>query len=96
MFMIAAGYFVDHFGRRRIYYFGFIFFAIAAIGPALSQSIEWLIFFRAVQGFAAEIIFTIGVALLPQAFPEDEQNRAIGIFSAITGIGLAIGESIPW
>lgn len=91
MFMIAAGYFGDRFGRRRIYYFGFIFFAIAAIGAALSQSIEWLIFFRAVQGFAAAIIFTTGVALLPQAFPADEQNRAIGIFSAITGIGLVIG-----
>ncbi|VVC76402.1 Multidrug resistance protein Stp [Aquicella siphonis] len=91
MFMIVAGQAGDLFGRERIFIFGFILFGIAAMGSALAGSIEWLIFFRAIQGFAGAIIFTIGVSLLPQAFPANEQTRAIGIFSAFNGAGLAIG-----
>src|SRR3990167_10960186 len=91
MFMIAVGRFADIFGRRKVFYIGFIFFGIAAIGAGLSPTIQWLIFFRAVQGGAAAIIFTVGVALLPQAFPAAEQTKAIGIFSAFNGVGLAAG-----
>lgn len=91
MFMIAAGRIGDLFGRKRIYYCGFILFLIAAIGAGYSPTIHWLTFFRAAQGFAAAIIFTLGVALLPQAFPASEQTRAISFFSAFNGAGLAMG-----
>jgi EmrB/QacA subfamily drug resistance transporter len=91
MVMILAGRVGDILGRRKIFYFGFVIFLLAAIGAGLSSSIDMLIFFRGIQGFAAAIIFTLGVALLPQAFPEDEQAKAVGIFSAFNGAGLAIG-----
>lgn len=91
MFMIAAGHAGDRLGRKRVFFFGFFLFGIAAIGAGCSPTIAWLIFFRAIQGFSAAIIFTIGVSLLPQAFPVNEQTRAIGIFSAFNGAGLAIG-----
>lgn len=91
MFMITSGLWGDIFGRKKIFYFGFIIFAIAAMGAGWAPNIQWLIFFRAIQAFAAGIIFTLGVALLPQAFPPNEQTRAIGIFSAFNGAGLAVG-----
>ncbi len=91
MFMIIAGKSGDLLGRKKVFYFGFIIFGIAAIGAANSHSIQMLIFFRAIQGFAAAIIATIGVALLPQAFPANEQMRAIGVYSAFNGAGLALG-----
>lgn len=94
MFMIAAGRAGDVLGSKKVFYFGFVVFAIAAIGAANSPTIQWLIFFRAIQGFAAAIIATVGVALLPQAFPAEEQNRAIGIFTAFNGAGLALGPFI--
>ncbi|KTD18557.1 multidrug efflux system protein [Legionella lansingensis] len=91
MFLIAAGQAGDLFGRKRVFFLGFALFAGGALGAGGSPSIEWLIFFRALQGFAVAIIFTIGVALLPQAFPEEEQAKAIGVYSAFNGAGLAIG-----
>src|SRR5688572_27659442 len=69
MFMIAAGKFGDIFGRRRVFYIGFIFFGIAAFGAGAATSINWLIFFRGLQGIASAIVATNSVALLPQAFP---------------------------
>lgn len=94
MFMIAAGKCGDMWGHRKVLYFGFIAFAIAAIGAATSNSIEWLIFFRGLQGFAAAIIFTISASLISTVFPEEQHHKAIGIYSAITGAGLALGPLI--
>lgn len=91
MFMIVSGLAGDMLGRKKVFYFGFIIFAVAAVGAGSASNIQWLIFFRAIQGFAGAIIFTLGVALLPQAFPANEQTRAIGIFSAFNGAGLAVG-----
>lgn len=91
MFMIIAGKAGDLLGPKKVFYFGFILFAIAAIGAGSSSTIQWLIFFRSIQGFAAAIIATVGVTLLPLAFPANEQTKAIGIYSAFNGAGLAIG-----
>lgn len=91
MFMIIAGKTGDILGRKKVFFWGFVLFGTAAIGAANSPSIEWLIFFRSMQGLGAAIIFTVGVALLPQAFPPNEQTRAVGIFSAFNGAGLALG-----
>lgn len=91
MFMIVSGQAGDLFGRQKIFYLGFILFAFAAIGAGWAPTIQWLIFFRGIQGLGAGIIFTLGVSLLPQAFPEKQQTFAIGIFSAFNGAGLALG-----
>lgn len=91
MSMIVAGRLGDLFGRRKLFYWGFLFFVIATIGAGLSASIAWLVFFRGLQGVATAIIFTLGPALLPQAFPQQHQTRAIGVYVALTGIGMALG-----
>jgi EmrB/QacA subfamily drug resistance transporter len=91
MSMITAGKIGDMWDRRLLFYIGFIIFAIAAIGAALSPNLTSLIIFRGIQGFSAAIIFTQSAVLLPQAFPKDEQRLAIGIYSTFTGLGLAIG-----
>src|SRR3989338_10072891 len=59
MFMIAAGLAGDLFGRKKIFFFGFVLFSIAAFGAGSAQTIQWLIFFRDIQGFSGAIIFTI-------------------------------------
>lgn len=94
MFMVISGKAGDLFGRKRLFFAGFLIFGIAAVGAALSATIHELIFFRGIQGFAAAIVATLGVALLPQAFPEKEQTHAISIFSAFNGAGLALGPFI--
>jgi EmrB/QacA subfamily drug resistance transporter len=91
MSMIAVGRAGELFGKKLVFYIGFVLFAIGAIGAGNAQTIHSLIFFRAIQGFAVATVFIIGVALLPQAFPANEQTRAIGVFSAFNGVGLAIG-----
>ncbi|MCB1498298.1 MAG: multidrug effflux MFS transporter [Bauldia sp.] len=56
----------DMIGRKRPLYFGLALFAAGAIGSGLSPSIEWLIFFRFVQGIGAA-----ACAVTPRAIIRD-------------------------
>lgn len=89
--MIASGRFADLYGRKKVFYYGVTFFAIAACGTGLSPNMPFLIFFRGLQGLGASVLFISSAALITDAFPSEHHNKAIGIFSAITGLGLAIG-----
>lgn len=91
MTMIAIGKFADLWGRKRVFYWGTILFAIAACGAGLSATIESLIAFRGLQALGASIVFIASSALISDVFPENERIKAISIFGGITGFGLMIG-----
>ena len=63
---IAYGPISDTVGRRKPLFFGLGVFALGAIGCALSPSIEWLIFFRFIQGIGAA-----ACAITPRAIIRD-------------------------
>ena len=81
----------DRYGRRKLYATGLGLFALASAAAALAPSVGVLIGARAVQGAGSALILPLGLALLSAAFPPEKRGAAIGIFSAITGIAVAIG-----
>ena len=94
----------DRFGRRRMYAAGLILFAVASAACALAPNVGLLIAARAIQGAGAALVLPLSFALLSAAFPPDKRGVAIGLFSAITGIAVALGplvggavvEGIDW
>nr|MCH9690295.1 MFS transporter [Gammaproteobacteria bacterium] len=91
MFMIAAGRVGDIYGRNKVFFTSVIVFGVAALCAGLSSNIYMLIAFRALQGICGAVIFTVPIAMLPQVFSADKQTLAVSTYTAITGIGLAIG-----
>ncbi len=91
MTMIAIGKLADLWGRKRVFYFGVLIFAIAALGAGLSPTIEILVFFRGLQALGASTIFIASAALLSDVFPEYQRVKAISIYGGITGFGLMAG-----
>lgn len=91
MFMIAAGRVGDIYGRNKVFFISAILFGLAAFCAGFSPNIYWLILFRAIQGVCGAVLFTVPIAMLPQAFPLDEQAKAVSTYTALTGVGLAIG-----
>src|SRR5919109_5065016 len=89
--LITAAALGDRFGRRSFYAIGLGLFAGASALSALAPSIDWLIAARAVQGAGAALVLTLGLALLTAAFPPEKRGAAIGLFSAVTGIAVALG-----
>jgi EmrB/QacA subfamily drug resistance transporter len=94
----------DRFGRRNLYAAGLVLFAAASAACALAPDVGWLIAARAVQGAGAALVLPLGLALLSAAFPPERRGAAIGMFSAITGVSVALGplvggaivEGISW
>lgn len=61
---IAFGPISDMVGRKPPLYFGLVVFAIGGIGAGFSPTIEWLIFFRFVQGIGAAACMVIPRAVI--------------------------------
>ncbi len=84
----------DRLGRRRMYAVGLTLFAVASAACALAPDAGLLIAARALQGAGAALVMPLGFALLSAAFPPDKRGVAIGMFSAITGIAVALGPLV--
>ncbi len=91
---ITAGGLGDRLGRKRWFLFGLGLFTCASLLGALSRNIEMLIFARAVQGLGAAFIMPLSLSLISVAFPPEERGKALGIWSAISVSGLALGPIV--
>src|SRR3954452_3517891 len=93
----------DRFGRRRMFVLGLGVFTLASAAAALAPGTDALIAARAVQGAGAAIVTPLTLTLLSEAFPE-RRGLAIGAWSGISGLGVALGplvggavvEGISW
>ena len=94
----------DRFGRRRIFVTGLVLFVVASAACALAGNIGALVAARAVQGAGAALVMPLAMALLSAVFPREERSKALGIFSAVTGLALiagpvaggAIADGLAW
>src|SRR6201994_3011834 len=84
----------DHFGRRRMFVAGISLFTLASAGAALAPSVDLLIAARAIQGIGAAIVTPLTLTLLANAFPPEKRGVALGVWSGISGIAVAIGPLV--
>ncbi len=84
----------DRFGRKRMFIAGIALFTVASAGSALAPTAGALIAARAVQGVGAAIATPLTLTLLADAFPPDRRGLAIGIWSGISGIAVALGPLV--
>src|SRR6266403_406261 len=89
--ILVGGSLGDLFGRRRIFIIGVAIFAAASICCGLAINVRLLIVARAVQGLGAALLIPCSLALISASFDERERGRAIGTWSGLTSITMAIG-----
>ncbi len=80
--------------RRRLYVAGVAVFTLAALGSALSQSLESLLVFRALQGLGAAATLSIGPSIYRQIFPSRLLGSALGLSALVVAAGYAAGPAI--
>ena len=91
---ITAGGLGDRFGRKKFFIAGLALFTVTSGMAAFVQSTEWLIIARAAQGIGAAFIMPLSLSLISAAFPPGERGKALGIWSAVSMSGLALGPII--
>jgi EmrB/QacA subfamily drug resistance transporter len=92
--LIPFGRLGDIYGRKRIYMWGVMAFALASVFIAVSGSGMMLIMARVVQGFGASMIFATGMPILISVFPVGERGKVLGITVAAVYLGLSTGPFI--
>jgi len=90
--LLLGGRLADLLGRRRLFIFGLLLFAVSSLLCGLAWSAGSLVAFRGVQGLAGAILAPAALSLLMTSFAEGrERNRALGIYGAASGSGAAVG-----
>jgi EmrB/QacA subfamily drug resistance transporter len=84
----------DRFGRKRMFVLGLCLFTAASAAAALAPTTGLLVAARAVQGAGAAIVTPLTLTLLAEAFPAERRGMAIGVWSGISGIAVAIGPLV--
>src|SRR5690242_1263464 len=89
--LLAAGTLGDRFGRRKALVVGLVTFAIGSVLAALSGTSNELIASRALMGVGGAAIMPTTLSILTNMFPEHERPKAIAVWAAVAGLGVAVG-----
>src|SRR4051812_25784245 len=91
-FLLLGGRAADLLGRRRVFVFGLVLFALASLAGGLSTTQEMLVAARALQGVGGAVVAPATLSILTTSFAEgDERNRALSAWGAMGGAGGAAG-----
>jgi EmrB/QacA subfamily drug resistance transporter len=91
--VLVGGSLGDRFGRRRVFSVGTAAFAASSAACGIAPGIASIVAARAAQGAAAALLVPSSLAILGAAFPPSQRGRAIGTWSALTGIVAAAGPA---
>jgi EmrB/QacA subfamily drug resistance transporter len=92
--ILLGGALGDHYGRRKIFLIGTIWFAGASLLCGAAPSIEVLVGARVLEGVGAALLTPGSLAILQASFREGDRAKAVGAWSGLTGVAGAIGPFV--
>ena len=89
--ILVGGSLGDRFGRKKIFMFGISLFGVASLACGLAPTINWMIFFRLVQGVGGALMIPGSLSIITASISPSRRGRAIGTWSAVTTLVTIIG-----
>jgi EmrB/QacA subfamily drug resistance transporter len=92
--LVTGGRLGDILGRRRMFLFGVVVFALSSAAIGLAPDQAWLVAGRALQGVGAAFMMPATLSIITVAFPPEERGKAIGTWAGVSALALAIGPVV--
>ncbi len=90
-FILLGGALGDRLGRRKVFVWGTIWFAITSVLCGLAVNVEMLVLARIGQGVAGAMLTPGSLALISASIDSEDRGAAIGMWSGLGGVAGAIG-----
>ncbi|HZD68710.1 MAG TPA: DHA2 family efflux MFS transporter permease subunit [Actinomycetes bacterium] len=102
--LLLGGSLGDHYGRRRTFVTGIIWFALASLVCGLAPNAPALAAARALQGIGAALLTPGSLAIIEATFRPSDRAPAIGAWSGLGGVATAFApllggyltEAVSW
>lgn len=93
--LLAGGGIGDRYGRKRTLQVGLFLFAACSGMAAFADTSNSLIFWRGAMGIGAALVFPATLAIITNLFVDPiERAKAIGLWSAVSGMAVAFGPVV--
>lgn len=92
--ILLGGALGDHFGRRRVYLVGVVWFALASALCAVAQTPAQLVGARVLQGIGGALLTPGSLSIIQSTFRSADRAKAIGSWSGLAGIASAAGPFV--
>lgn len=90
--LLLSGAVADRMGRRKMFTTGLLTFAGGSLLCSLAPNIDTLIAFRALQAIGGSMLTPVSLSIVRTTFTDPaERARALGLWSAVFGLGTACG-----
>jgi EmrB/QacA subfamily drug resistance transporter len=90
-FLLLGGALGDRYGRRAVFMVGVAWFAAASLLCGLALNAPMLITARILQGVGGALLTPGSLAILQASFAPGDRSKAIGAWSGLGGVAVAIG-----
>ncbi len=91
--LLVGGSFGDQFGRRRMFVAGLAGFGVTSALCAVAPNVELLVGARALQGISGALLVPGSLAIVAATFDGAARGKAVGTWTAWTGIATVIGPA---
>jgi EmrB/QacA subfamily drug resistance transporter len=94
-FLMLAGSTGDRLGRRRTFQTGLFVFSLGSLLCSLAPSIVWLVVSRMLQALGGAMLNPVAMSIVVNVFTDPKDRaRALGVWSAVFGLSLALGPVV--
>ncbi|HLH76227.1 MAG TPA: MDR family MFS transporter [Candidatus Binataceae bacterium] len=89
-----TGWISGRFGRKRYFLFSVSTFVLASACCGLAQTLDQIVLFRLLQGFAGAAMQPSSQAIMMETFPPEEQQMAMATWSMGISVAPVLGPTI--
>lgn len=92
--ILLGGVAGDHFGRRRIFMVGTVWFTTASVLCAVAPTIELLVTARVLQGVGGALLTPASLAVIEAVFRTEDRAAAVGTWAGFSGVAGALSPIV--